>query len=103
MRAVTILVLLGLIVLFAFFGWRAFGIVALTFLLVLVLALGTVAAGLWVIKRRMRRKLEELRQVLATASARTASVATPPERDDVIDVEGQVRKPRDGADKPDDP
>jgi membrane protein implicated in regulation of membrane protease activity len=101
MRPGTILVLLGLILLFAYFGWAAFGILALSILLFLVLAVGAVAVGLWVIKRRMRRRLEELGHVMEQHLRQQAGRQGA--RDDAIDVEATVRRPRDGADEPEEP
>lgn len=105
MRRGTILVLLGLILLFAYFGWAAFGILALTVLVVVAVAIGAVAFALWRIKRTMRRNLERLTQVLVDdARARPGDrgpAETQARRADAIDVEGRVRRPRDGADDPD--
>ncbi|MFA5943324.1 MAG: hypothetical protein WC876_02535 [Candidatus Thermoplasmatota archaeon] len=99
MRQGTLLALLGLIVLFAAFGLRVFGWLLAFILGTIVLALVAVATGLWVIKRRMRRRLEEL----GIAVEHQMRNQTPAARGDVIDVEGHVRKPRDGADEPQDP
>ena len=102
MRPGTILVLLGLILLFAYFGWKAFGILAISFLVFLLLALGAVVVGLWVIKRRMRRKLEELGYAVEQR-LRAQAGRDDARRGDAIDVEATVRKPRDGADEPEGP
>ena len=102
MRPGTILVLLGLIVLFAFFGLRVFGwLLAFVFLL-LVLGILSVVVGIWVIKRRMRRKLQEL-GVAVEESLRRQAEQDRRLRPDAIDVEATVRKPRDGADEPEGP
>lgn len=103
MRTGTILVLLGLILLFAYFGWQAFGILAATFLIVLLLAVGAVFVGLWVIKRRMRRKLQELGHVVEQHLRARAGEGREARRGDAIDVEATVRRPRDGADEPEGP
>lgn len=97
MRTGTILALLALILLFAAFGWRAFGILALTALAFVLLAVGAVAVGLWAIKRRMRRKLEELG---VAVEQHLRSQAEAGRREDAIDAEATVRRPRDGADDP---
>ena len=102
MRPGTILVLLGLIVLFAFFGLRVFGwLLAFVFLL-LVVGILAVVVGIWVIKRRMRRKLQEL-GVAVEESLRRQAEQDRRLRPDAIDVEATVRKPRDGADEPEGP
>lgn len=102
MRPATILVLLGLIVLFAFFGLRVFGwLLAFVFLL-LVVGILAVVVGIWVIKRRMRRKLQEL-GVAVEESLRRQAEQDRRLRPDAIDVEATVRKPRDGADEPEGP
>lgn len=103
MRPGTILVLLALIVLFAFFGIQVFGWILAFILATLLLAIGAVAVGLWAIKRRMRRKLQELGVVVEQRLRDQAATARPGSRGDAIDVEGTVRKPRDGADDPDGP
>ena len=101
MRTGTILVLLALILLFAAFGIQVFGWILAFILGTLLLAILAVAIGLWAIKRRMRRKLEEL-GVAMEQQLRRAGPGTDP-RGDAIDVEGTVRRPRDGADAPDEP
>lgn len=101
MRPGTILILLGLILLFAYFGWAAFGILTVSILVFLALAVVAVAVGLWVIKRRMRRRMEELGHVMEQHLRRQAGHQGG--RDDAIDVEATVRRPRDGADEPDEP
>lgn len=105
MRAPAILVLLGLIVLFAVFGIQVFGWILAFILLLLVLAIAAVAAGLWAIKRRMRRRLQELGvAVEARLREEEASRRAEQARTGAIDVEGTVvRRPRDGADQPEDP
>ncbi|HUR25233.1 MAG TPA: hypothetical protein VM327_04360 [Candidatus Thermoplasmatota archaeon] len=99
MRAGTILVLLGLIVLFAFFGFRFFSWLLAFFLLTLVVGILAVVLGIWVIKRRMRRKLAEL-GVAVEERLRRQTQQDQAVRPDAIDVEGTVRRPRDGADEP---
>ena len=101
MRTGTILVLLGLILMFGYFGWSFFGYLALTFLLFLVLAVAAVVVGIWVIKRRMQRKLLELSQAMADQLRHRQPPDTSEARRGAIDVEGRVRTPRDGADDPD--
>jgi membrane protein implicated in regulation of membrane protease activity len=96
MRTGTILVLLGLIFLFAYFGWAAFGILALSVLVFFVLAIAVVVVALWVVKRRMQRKLAELGHAV---EERLRSQRAMDARGDAIDAE-VVRKPRDGADDP---
>ncbi|MEA3165397.1 MAG: hypothetical protein QOJ26_249 [Thermoplasmata archaeon] len=98
MRPSTIVVLLGLIVLFAFFGIQVFGWILAFVLATLLLAIAAVAVGLWYVKRRMRRKLEELGVAMERHLRDRSAEAG---RSDAIDVEGEVRKPRDGADEPD--
>jgi membrane protein implicated in regulation of membrane protease activity len=102
MRPGTAIVLLGLILLFAYFGWAAFGIIALSVVIFLLLGAAAVVVGLWVIQRRMRKKVEELGKAMeremGAAFGRTEQRRS---REDAIDVEGHVRKPRDGADDPD--
>lgn len=115
MRTGTILLLLGAVLLFAFFGWKAFGVLALSVLAFLLLALLIVAWALWRVKVRVRRTMEsvarDLEARLRAAGARPPSDPNAPNapdvpfgggsRRDAIDVEGRVRKPRDGADDPD--
>lgn len=103
MRAGTILVLLGLIVLFAAFGFQVFGWILAFILATLLLAIGAVALGLWAIKRRMRRKLQELGVAVEERLRSQAASGRGPARGDAIDVEGTVRRPRDGADEPEAP
>jgi uncharacterized protein (DUF58 family) len=102
MRPGTILVLLGLIVLFALFGLRFFGWLLAFVFLTLLVAILAVVVGLWVIKRRMRRKLEELGVAVEERLRRQAEQERAL-RPDAIDVEATVRKPRDGADEPESP
>ena len=107
MRPGTALVLLGLVLMVAFFGWRAFGYLVLFGLLLVVVAVGAVALALYRIKRRLEQTVQEAaRQFQQAAQARGA----PPDasagpsaaaRRDAIDVDAVVRKPRDGADDPD--
>ena len=105
MRRTALLLLLVVILLFALFGWRFIGAVFLSLVLFLLLAIGAVVAGLWYIRRRMERKVQELAKAMESQLERAARAPwTPP--DDAIDVEGKVlgprrRKPRDGADDPD--
>jgi uncharacterized protein (DUF58 family) len=99
MRPGTIVVLLALIVLFAFFGVQVFGWILAFILAILLLGVAAVAVALWVVRRRMRRKLEEL-GVAVEQHLRTQRDAGEARRGDVIDVEASVRKPRDGADDP---
>lgn len=104
MRPGAILVLLGLVVLFAFFGWQVLGWIALSVLLFVVLAVGILVLALWRLKVRMKRKMQEVARELE-ARLRAAGATVPPDQQgppkDYIDVEGTVRKPRDGADDPD--
>lgn len=102
MRAGTILVLLGLIVLFAFFGFQVFGFLLAFFFLTLLVGILAVVVGIWVIKRRMRRKLAEL-GVAVEERLRRQAEQDRAMRPDAIDVEGAVRRPRDGADEPEGP
>src|SRR5687767_2541594 len=102
MRAGTIIVFLGLIVLFAFFGWQLFGWLLAFFFLTLVVSLLAVMLGIWVIKRRMRRKLAEL-GVAIEERLRRQSEQDRAMGPDVIDAEATVRRPRDGADEPEGP
>lgn len=101
MRPGTIAVLLALIVLFAFFGVQVFGWILAFILAVLLLGVAAVAVALWVVRRRMRRKLAEL-GVAVEQHLRAQRDAGEGRRGagDVIDVEASVRKPRDGADDP---
>ena len=105
MRRGTIVVLLGLIVLFAFFGLRLFGWLLAFFFLTLVVSILAVVVGIWVIKRRMRRRLQELGVAVEERLRREAEQGRQDRarRPDAIDVEGTVRKPRDGADEPEGP
>lgn len=102
MRPGTILVLLGLIVLFAFFGFRFFGWLLAFFFLTLVVSILAVVVAIWVIKRRMRRKLAELGVAIEERMRRQAEQDRAL-RPDAIDVEATVRRPRDGADEPEGP
>ena len=103
MRPGTILVLLGLIVLFAFFGLQLFGWLLAFMFLTLVVGILAVVIGIWVIKRRMRRKLAEL-GVAVEERLRRQAEQDGGVRGDAIDVEGTVvRRPRDGADEPEGP
>ena len=108
MRPGTILVLLGVILLFAVFGWQVFGWIALSILGFLLLAALIVVWALWRVKVRVQRTMETVARDLE--SRLRASGSQPPNdpsgpfagsRKDAIDVEGRVRKPRDGADDPD--
>lgn len=111
MRPGTILVLLGAIVLFAAFGWQVFGWIALSILGFLLLAALILAWALWRVKVRVRRTMEsvarDLEARLRAAGARPPNDPNDPSgrgggsRPGAIDVEGRVRKPRDGADDPD--
>jgi Na+/H+ antiporter NhaD/arsenite permease-like protein len=101
MRPGTILVLLGLIVLFAYFGFQFFSFLLAFFLLTLIVGILTVVLGIWLIKRRMRRKLAEL-GVAVEERLRRQAEQDRTLRPDAIDVEGTVRRPRDGADEPED-
>ena len=104
MRTGPILVLLGLILMFAFFGWQLFKWAAISILLFLVLGIGLLVFALWRLKVRVRRKMQEVARDLE-ARLRAAGATVPPDHQgtpkDAIDVEGRVRKPRDGADDPD--
>jgi hypothetical protein len=98
MRTSTMVLLTGLVLLVALFGWGALGALALGILVVLLLAGLAIAGSLWMLKRRMRRAMEEV-------AARFAASQPPPSpgRPDSITVEArEVRRPRDGADDPDD-
>ena len=109
MRPGTILVLLGLVLLFTYFGWQAFGIIVLSVLGFLLLAALIVAWGLWRLKVRVKQTMETMAKdfdarlrAAGVPLDRTASdAAQDPARRDAIDVQGTVRKPRDGADDPD--
>jgi uncharacterized protein (DUF58 family) len=103
MRTGTIVVLLALILLFAFFGIQLFGWILAFILGTLLLAIAAVAVGLWAIKRRMRRKLEELGIAVTEHLRQRASSGPDQGGRDAIDVEGTVRRPRDGADEPEGP
>lgn len=104
MRTGTIVVLLGLILLFAVFGWQVFGWIALSVLVFVILAVGILLLALWRLKVRVRRKMQEVARELE-AKLRAAGATIPPDHDgtphDSIDAEYKVRKPRDGADDPD--
>ncbi|MHB1260592.1 MAG: hypothetical protein ACYC2H_02625, partial [Thermoplasmatota archaeon] len=89
--------------LFAFFGFQVFGWILAFILGTLLLAIAAVAVGLWAIKRRMRKKLEELGVAVEQQLRSQAASKRPGMRGDAIDVEGTVRKPRDGADEPERP
>lgn len=100
-RAGPLLVLLVLLVLVAAAGVEALGWIVLFALVLVLLAVGAVALAIWSIKRRMRRNLERLADLLA--GQRGGGAPPPPDpRGGAIDVQGTVRKPRDGADDPDD-
>ena len=101
MRTGTILALLALVLLVAAFGLRVFGWLLAFGLLVVVLAFGALAAAFWAIKRRMRRNLERLARAMADERSGPEPPGAPARRD-AIDVE-PVRKPRDGADAPEEP
>ena len=104
MRPGTLLVLLALMLLFAFFGWQVFGWIALSLLLFVLLGVGFLALALWRLKVRVRRKMEEVARDLE-AKLRAAGATVPPDHEgtprDSIDAQYTVRKPRDGADDPD--
>ena len=99
MRQGTLLALLAFILLFAVFGLRVFGWLLAFAVGTILLAVLAVVVGLWVIKRRMRAKLQELGMAVEQ-QMRDQSTHM---RGDVIDVEGHQRKPRDGADEPEGP
>lgn len=105
MRTGTLLFWLAVLLLFAAFGLKAFGWLLLFALAVVVLGVGAVAVAFWAIQRRMRRNLEALTRAMAGERGGPGGAGKPPPgpggdgRGDVIDVE-PVRKPRDGADAP---
>lgn len=103
MRPGTALVLLGLVLLVAYFGWAFVGAVFLSIVIFLILGAAAVVVGLWVIQRRMRTKLQELGKAMEREmGAAFAQAQQQKARDEAIDVEARVvRKPRDGADDPD--
>ncbi len=112
MRIGTFVVLAALVVLFAVFGWKAFGYLALFALLVVLFAVGSVAWALYRVRRRLEKTLEEAARRFTPpggngpdrgAGPGTGAATRPSEaaRRGAIDVEGHVRKPRDGADDPD--
>ncbi|HUR26129.1 MAG TPA: hypothetical protein VM327_08980 [Candidatus Thermoplasmatota archaeon] len=102
MRTGTIVVLLGFILLFAFFGFKLFGWLLAFFFLTLLVGILAVVVGIWVIKRRMRRKLAAL-GVAVEERLRRQAEQDKALRPEAIDVEGTVRRPRDGADEPEQP
>ena|SRR5688572_3279140 len=62
MRQRTIVVLLALILLFAFFGLAFLKYVFAAVLTLIILFFVALFVGAWLLKRRMRRKLAELQQ-----------------------------------------
>lgn len=100
MRVGTLLVLLGLILMSFFFGWQAFGDIALFVLLLLAAALSLLAWSLYRIRRRMEQSVELAARMFGQAAG--APPGRQPGPADAIDVKGRVRRPRDGADDPDD-
>ena len=103
MRLGTGLVLIALILLFAAFGWKAFGVLALFGLALVLAAIAIVAAAVWKVRKGMREALRRLEQAMPgpPAGAGGPPPGNEPGRPDAIDVPGRVvRKPRDGADTP---
>jgi len=101
MRLGTGILLLALILLFAAFGWTAFGVLALVALGILLAAVAIVAAAVWKVRKGMREALRHLEKAMPPPPG----AAPPPAagRPGAIDVEARVvRKPRDGADAPED-
>lgn len=84
MRTGTILFLLGLIVLFAFFGVKAIGWVLGGILLLVLTFFAAVAVGVVLLRRRMNRRLRELQSAILQAQERQRTAAG---RADAIDVE----------------
>lgn len=69
MRRGTLLLLLTLVVLAAFFGLlKAIGILVAAFVTILLLFLAALFVGAWLLKRRMRRKLAELQGAIQEAA-----------------------------------
>lgn len=101
MRVGTLLVLLGFVLLVAFFGWQVLGWIALSILVFVLLSIAIVAGAIWYIKRRIERKVAEVAKALAGERGGDTAPFRRSGPGDVIDVEGTVRKPRDGADDPD--
>lgn len=103
MRTGPVLLLLAFVVLFAAFGLRVFGWLLAFGLAVVLLGVGAVLVAVWTIKRRMRRNLEQLARAMAGERGAPPGPEGPAaRRRDAIDVE-PVRKPRDGADAPEEP
>lgn len=89
MRRGTILFLLALILLVAFFGLlKVFTIVIVLIVTLIVLFFGALLLGAWLLKRRMHRKLAELQQVFVQGQ-REAEARRKHEkmRSNAIDVE----------------
>lgn len=103
MRTGAILAWLAFILLFAAFGLKAFGWLLLFGLVLVLLGVGALLLAFWSIKRRMRRNLEQLTRAMAGERGGPGGEGRPGGRRDAIDVEAVVRKPRDGADAPEEP
>lgn len=88
MRQETLLTLLFLAVLVAFFGIKVLGVLLGAVILFFVVLLASLALGAWLLKRRMNRKLRELQQVFAQARKDEANNAQQSQaRRNAIDVE----------------
>ena len=83
MRQGTFLFLLLLILLFALYGWKAIGWVAVAIASFLLLLLAAAMASLWMVRRRMRKAMGELRTMLEQQQEALQAM----QGRDVIDVE----------------
>ena len=88
MRTATALFWLCVIVLFAVFGWSFLKLVVGAVLAFLVVLLLCALLLVWTLRRRMRRKLRELRLAVAQAHAHAESVQR---RQDAIDTDFEPR------------
>lgn len=89
MRRGTILFLLGLILLIAFFGLlKTIGILIAVVVTLVILFFAALFVGAWLLKRRMRRKLAQLQQAFIQGQKEAlARRRNDKMRGDAIDVE----------------
>jgi uncharacterized membrane protein YfcA len=87
MRRTTAIFLILIILLFAFFGWKALGWIALGIAGLAFVAVVSVMVGLWLVRRRMKRALRDLRAVFAQHESKHGPRPQQDVRREAIDVE----------------
>lgn len=87
MRVGTFVFLLALVLAIALFGWKVLGYALVALLLLPLVLFGALAVGIWVLKRRMQRKLRELHAAMQQAQEQAVAEARARQaRKDAIDV-----------------